>query len=170
MSRREEQQVQRLSEAVYYSCGKGLLKEEVISVCWVAYLENKQKFIGFHSEDYWTEAAKYMKKYIALMRGDRNRRCSIQSKLSLNQKCHEAGEEGEEIGNVFFHAYGDFTKGVILWDYARSLGEMKLEIMKCMVYGDNDREIMKRMSMSEEYYGEIKKELQKDMDRYINAV
>lgn len=167
MSRREEQHVQRLSEAAYYSFGKGLLKDDVISVCWVAYLENKQKLIGFHSEDYWMEAAKYMEKYIAVMRRDRNRRCSVQSKLSMNQTCNDSGEE---IGSILFHIYGDFTKSVALWDYARRLGEKKWKIIKCIVYGDDDREIMRRVNMDEECYWEIKKGLQEDMNRYINSM
>lgn len=165
MSKHEEEQVTRLIEAVYRYCGKGLPKEDFVSDCWVAYLEYKEN-IKTNSMNYWKKVTEYMFVELSKLRTIRNNKYRIESRLSLNQKC---GESREEMSSILFPVNGDFTKGVILWDFASGLGPEKSMIMSYMAHGEDDGYIMERMGIALQRYQMLKMELRDDMTEYINS-
>ena len=90
---------------------------------------------------------------------------ALESKLSLDQTI---GDSREDIRSILFPVQGDFTNGVILWQYAKSLGKTKYKIMQCMVQEIGDADIIDKLHISSELYYQLKEELKNDMRIYKN--
>ena len=165
MSRYEEEQVGRLIEKIYQIYGRGLPKADCVSDCWISYLEYRKSH-GKNFRCRWERVTEYMIDEIRQIRKLRNNRIRLESRLSLDQSfC----DNDEDIRSILFPAKGDFTKGVILWDYAWHLGVEKSRILRYMVRDEDDSYIMRKLGLSEQRYRELKTELREDMTVYINS-
>ena len=115
MSEYERNEVMALLDEVYAQCGSGLNYEECLAEGWLAYVEAKQKLSVF-SEQFWKNISIEIVERLTEIRKDRNRKMALESKLSLDQTI---GDSREDIRSILFPVQGDFTNGVILWQYAK---------------------------------------------------
>ena len=162
MSEYERNEVMALLDEVYAQCGSGLNYEECLAEGWLAYVEAKQKLSVF-SEQFWQNILIEIVERLAEIRKDRNRKMALESKLSLDQTI---GDSREDIRSILFPVQGDFTNGVILWQYAKSLGKTKYKMMQCMAQEMEDADIIEKLHMTSELYYKLKEELKNDMKIY----
>lgn len=167
MSNYEYQQVNRFLHEIYCIWGRNLDEDDCRSEGWIVYLEGRRKYrYDIGDSEYWEYVEKNYIKRINEIRKNRNKRCQLESKMSLN-KIYD--DEREEIGNIFWSRTGNFENSVILWDYIKKLGNIKNSILHLMAGREGDDEIMKIMRLSEEDYYTIKLELRDDFGKYINS-
>ena len=155
MSEYERKEVIILIDEIYSQCGSGLEYEECLAEGWLAYIEARQRLSVFDKQ-FWKKITIEIIGRFAEMRKTRNRKISLESHLSLDQKI---GDSREEIQSILFPAQGDFTNGVILWQYAKSLGKTKYQMMQYMSQGIEDAYIIDRLHMTSDFYYELKEEL-----------
>lgn len=165
MSEYERKEVLLLIDEIYAQYGGGLEYEECLAEGWVTYIEARQ-VISIFSKQFWQLITNEIVERFAEMRKTRNRKISLESRLSLDQKI---GDSKEDIRSILFPVQGDFTNGVILWQYAKSLGEKKYQMMQCMSQGEEDEYIMDKLHMTSDFYYALKEELKTDMMVYIDA-
>lgn len=164
MSEYESKEVLLLIDEIYIQCGGGLEYEECLAEGWVTYIEARQ-IISVSCKHFWQLIANEIIERFAEMRRTRNRKISVESRLSLDQNI---GDSKEDIRSILFPVQGDFTNGVILWQYAKSLGEKKYQMMQYMSQGEEDEYIMDKLRMTSDFYYELKEELKTDMLVYID--
>lgn len=165
MSEYERKEVMILIDEIYAQCGRGLSYEECLAEGWLAYAEARQGLSVF-SKQFWLDVSGAIIERLAEMRKNRNRKISLESKLSLDQK---VGDSKEDLRSILFPVQGDFTNGVILWQYAKSLGKIKYKMMQYMAQGIEDAYIIDRLHMTNELYYELKEELKTDMKMYMDV-
>ena len=72
------------------------------------------------------------------IRKERNHKMTVESRLSLNQKC---GESKEEIGCLFASKSGDFVKRIALWDFMKHLDKRKYKIVRLLYARERKRRL-----------------------------
>lgn len=159
----EIQQVNRIIDEIYKTMS-GLDREECQSAGWCSYMEMKNAFLfQYHTESYWETVINGIVDEFEQMRIERNNKISLESTLSLNQ---HLGDSEEEAGEILFPIQGDFTNGVILWDYLKGLGEEKYPILRLMSDREEDSDIIEILHLDKNKYFEIKEQLKEDMRVY----
>ncbi len=141
-------------------------REECRSEGWFAYWEARTLYPKYEGCcDFWTYTFFHMKNKLDNLRKTRNKRISEESPFSLNQMVSDANREA--IETVLFPIQGDFTSGVMLWDYAYRLGEMKHQIMRKLTLQETDQEIMEALHLNPCEYFRMKQELRQDLQEYL---
>ena len=126
-------------------------REEQVSEFWCVYLE------GIYS---YTEVAGCcnleayldycLSERINELKTQRNARISLESKLSIDMKPLAGEQIGWLVGRV-----GDFTCGVMLWDYIDSFGEKERYVANRLYYRNSPQEIVAEGRISMKEYEEI---------------
>lgn len=166
LSALEYRQVQKFIDKMCRRYGKNLDQEECQSESWCAYWEARTFYPQYQGCcDFWTYAFLRIKNKLELIRQTRNQRISGESPFSLNQMVADTRKEAVEI--VLFPIQGDFTNGVMLWDYAYRLGWIKHQIMRRLSLRETDEEIMQSLHLNLYEYYRMKQELRQDLQKYL---
>lgn len=161
----EENQVNLFIHNLYLLYGKSIDKYIFLNESWIAYLEGKEKWnFDITDTEYWEYVQETIERRLENLKKIRNNRIRIEANLSLNQKIKETNEE---ISTVIHGKAGDFANSVILWSYAKQLGEEKYKILKLINGREEDKDIMKIMKLNKDSYEKIRRELKADFQCFL---
>lgn len=168
MSSYEYQQVEQFIQDFYALYGHGLNENECHDELWISYLTEKKKYdLNLCGEELWQYIAKKFHIQYEIIRKRRNEKISIESKRSLNSK---VGECKEEIVTCLPIRSGNFENSVILWEYAKFLGNEKYWVLRMMNEEAEEEEILEQLNLTPKRYGLIKQELQEDFRKYLYEI
>lgn len=167
MSDYEINEASKFIYSLYFEAGQGLEEEECISEAWLTFFEAKENYrYGTLDYDFWRFAGEKVIQHLEELRKVRSERIRNESKLSLDL---QFGDMKESIGSYLFPVQGDFVKSIILWEYAKSLGDEKYMILKLLSQQEEDYQIMERMHLPLEKFYCKKIELKEDLKKYLDS-
>lgn len=98
------------------------------------------------------------------MCAQRGRRICVESPLSPDQPW---GGTGQPAAEFLGPRRGDFTNGVAFWDYVARLGGKKLRLVRWYCQKETDQDILARTNMDRRDLTRLKRELRRDLERYL---
>lgn len=165
MSDYEVKEASRFISDIYELHGRSLDEEEWTGEAWVAYMELWRRCEGRIYLYYdWGQVYHELRAVMARLKSARNKKITLESRLSLNAVY---GENGQMAEAWFPRVRGDFVNQIALWDYVKRLGGLKARILTLMAKREEDYEIMEAMHLSVQEYYLIKMELRFDFEMYL---
>ena len=127
MSEYEYSQADKFIRHLYFRYGKGLDYEECRGIAFLEYAEVRKDICEIYNQELlWVWAGERIIEAFRSVRKNRNERCRLEAKFSMNQTM---GESVEPVYTYFFPAKGNFVNTVCLWYDMKALGTQRYGIL-----------------------------------------
>ena len=159
MSEYEYSQADKFIRHLYFRYGKGLDYEECRGIAFLEYAEVRKDICEIYNQELlWVWAGERIIEAFRSVRKNRNERCRLEAKFSMNQTI---GESVEPVYTYFFPAKGNFVNTVCLWYDMKALGTQRYGILLGLYLGHEDWEVMQDVYKRQEYsYDRIRRKIE----------
>ncbi len=159
-------QVSKFANDIYRIYGKNVDYDDWFGEAWIVYLQlRKDNPEKLADGSIWNEAFRAFRIRLQELQKENNQKRRMESPFSLNATYGESNAAAE---TWFCAKSGDFVNAVMLWDYAKGLGEEKNRILTFMNRREDDWYIMRKLHIPVERFYQLKAELRQDFAAYWN--